>query len=74
MKISQVFKDFKGRKGRQVERRGDEVGEGAKWVTFLISLATCRYPGIKGLYPEPPEKGRLEFSPARNQTRPEPEF
>ena len=35
MKISQVFKDFKGRKGSQVERRG----EGAKWVAFLISLA-----------------------------------
>ena len=35
MKISQVFKDFKGRKGSQVERRG----EGAKWVAFLMSLA-----------------------------------
>ena len=39
MKISQVFKDFKGRKGSQVERRGEEVGEEAKWVAFQISLA-----------------------------------
>ena len=34
-----------------------------------LSDISCRYPGIKGLYPEPPEKGRLEFSPTRNQTR-----
>ena len=27
-----------------------------------------------GLYPGPPEKGGLELSPTRNQTRPEPEF
>ena len=27
-----------------------------------------------GLYPGPPEKGRLELGPTRNQTRPEPEF
>ena len=36
-----------------------------------LSDISCRYPGIKGLCPEPPEKGRLEFSPTRNQTRTE---
>ena len=39
-----------------------------------MSPATCRYPGVMGLYPGPPEKGGLELSPTRNQTRPEPEF
>jgi len=50
------------------------VGEGAKGVALQTSPATCRYPGIMGLYPGPPEKGGLELGPTRNQTRPEPEF
>ena len=75
MKISQVFKHFKGRKGSQVERRrGRRQEKGAKGVALQMSPATYRYPGIMGLYPGPPEKGGLELGPTRNQTRPEPEF
>ena len=36
--------------------------------------ATCRYSGVMELYPGPSEKGGLELSPTRNQTRAEPEF
>ena len=39
-----------------------------------MSPATCRYPGVAGLYRGPPEKGGMELSPTRNQTRIEPEF
>ena len=75
MKISQVFKHFKGRKGSQVERRrGRRRERGAKEVALQTSPATYRYPGIMGLYPGPPEKGGLELGPTRNQTRTEPEF
>ena len=75
MKISPTFKDFKGRKGSQVERRGWRTQErGAKGVALQMSPATCRYPGVMGLYPGPPEKGGLELGPTRNQTRTEPEF
>ena len=75
MKISQVFTDFIGRKGGQVERRQDRRQErGAKGVALQTFLATCRHPGIMALYPGPPEKGGLELSPTRNQTRTEAEF
>ena len=75
MKIPQVFKDFKGTKGSQVERRrGRRWERGTNRVALQTSPATCRYPGIMGLYPGPPEKGGLELGPTRNQTRPEPEF
>ena len=74
MKISQVFKDFKGRKGSQVERRGRRRERGAKGVALQTSPATCRYPDVTGLYPGPPEKGGLELGPTRNQTSTEPEF
>ena len=75
MKISQVFKHFKGRKGSQVERRrGRRRERGAKGVALQTSPSTCRYPGVMGLYPGPPEKGGLELGPTRNQTRTEPEF
>ena len=75
MKISQVFRDFKGRKGSQVERRrGKRRERGAKGVALQTSPATYRYPGVMGLFPGPPEKGGLELSPTRNQARPEPEF
>ena len=47
------------------------MGEGEKWVALQICPATCRYPGITGLYPGPPEKGALELTPTRNQARPE---
>ena len=74
-KISQVFKDFKGRERSQVERRrGRRREREAKGVALQMSPATCRYPGFMGLYPGPPEKGELELGPTRNQTRPEPEF
>ena len=75
MKISQVFEHFKERKGSQVERRrGRRRERGTKGVALQMSPATCRYPGIMGLYPEPLEKGRVKLSPTRNQTRTEPEF
>ena len=50
------------------------MGEGAKGVALQMSPATYRCPGVMGLFPGPPEKGGLELSPTRNQTRPEPEF
>ena len=75
MKISQIFKDFKEKKGNQVERRrGRRRERGAKGVALQTSPATYRYPGIMGLFPGPPVKGGLELGPTRNQTRPEPEF
>ena len=68
MKISQVFKDFKGRKGSQVERRrGRRLERVAKGVALQTSPATCRYPGVMGLYPRPPEKGGLELGPTRTE-------
>ena len=68
MKISQVFKDFKGEKRDQVERRGVRRWErGAKKVALQTSLAICRYPGITGLYPGPPKKGGLGLGPTRNR-------
>ena len=42
---------------------------GAKGVALQTSPATCRYPGVMGLYTGPPEKGGLELGPTRNQTR-----
>ena len=57
-----------------MKEEGGETGEGAKGVVLQTSPATCRYPGIMGLYPGPPEKGGLELGPTRNQTGPEPEF
>jgi len=74
-KISQVFKDFKGRKGSQVERRGGRRPEsGVKGVALQKSLAIYIYSGITGLYPRPPWNRRLELGPTRNQTRTESEF
>ena len=73
--MSQVFKDFKGRKGSQVERRrGSRRERRAKGVALQTSPATCRHLGITGLYPGPSEKGGLELDLTRNQTRTEPEF
>ena len=57
---------FQGRKGSQVERRR---GGGVKGVALKTSPATYRYPGVMGLFPGPPEKGGLELSPTRDQTR-----
>ena len=61
------LKDFKGRKRSQVERRGERRQEkGAKRVALQTSPVTCRYLGITGLYPGPPEKRGLKLSPTRN--------
>ena len=68
-KISQVFKGFKGRKGSQAERRRRRRERGAKGVALQTSPATCRHPGVTGLFPGLPEKGGLELGPTRNQTR-----
>ena len=69
------IKDFKGRKGSQVERRrGRRRERGVKGVALQTSPATYRHPGVMGLFPGPPEKGRLKLGPTRNQTRPESEF
>ena len=38
-------------------------------MALQTSPATCRYPGITGLFPGPPEKGGLELGPTRNQNR-----
>ena len=66
---------FQGRKGSQVERRrGRKRERGVKGVALQMSPATYRYPGIMGIFPGPPEKGRLELGRTRHQTRPEPEF
>ena len=69
MKISQVFKDFKGEKRDQIEIRWGRRWErrGAKKVVLQTSLAICRYPGITGLSPGPPRKGGLELGPTRNR-------
>ena len=68
MKISQVFRDFKGRKGSQVEKKGRRRRErGAKGVALQTSPAACRYPGVMGVYPGPPEKGGLELGPTRTR-------
>ena len=70
MKISQIFKDFKGRKGSQAERRtGRRWERGVKGVDLQTSPATCRYPGITGLYPGPPEK--RDWNSALLETRPD---
>ena len=62
MLISHVFKDFKGRKGGQVERRAE--GEGTKRVALQMSLTTCRCPG---LFPGLP--GREEGNSVLPETR-----
>ena len=51
------------------KKEGEEAGKGAKGVALQTSPATCRHPGITGLFPGLPEKGGLELGPTRNQTR-----
>ena len=63
-----------GKEARLKEEGGGGGRGGAKGVALQTSPATCRYPGVMGLYPGPPEKGRLELGPTRNQTKPESEF
>ena len=57
-KPSDVFKDFKRRKGSQVEKRRRRRRErGAKGEDLQTSPATYRHPGVTGLSPGLPEKG-----------------
>ena len=63
MEISQVFRDFKGGKGGQV--RGE--GGGTKRVALQMSLATCRHPGVMGLFPG--LLGREDGNSALSETR-----
>ena len=48
------------RKRRRRRRRRER---GAKGVALQTSPATCRHPGVTGLFPGLPEKGRLELGP-----------
>ena len=73
MEITWVFKE---RKRGQVEREGvgrDKMSnsrgekEEKKGGDLQTSPATCRYPGIMGLFPGPPEKGGLELGPTRTK-------
>ena len=73
IQVLTVLKVSKGGKEARL-KEGEKAGEGEKGVVLRTSLAACRYPRVMGLYPGPPEKGRLELGPTRNQTRPEPEF
>ena len=43
-------------------------------MALQTSPATCRYPGIVGLYLGPLQKGELELGPIRNQTRSKSKF
>ena len=68
------IKDFKGGKEARLKEEGGGGKGEAKGVALQTSPAAYRYPGVMGLFLGPPEKGGLELSPTRNQTRPEPEF
>ena len=74
MKISQVFKDFKGRKGSQVDRRsGRRQDRGAKGVASQMSPApadTRHY----GTLPWASREGRTVTWPYLKSHQTEPEF
>ena len=71
MKISQVFKHFKGRKGSQVERRrGRRQEKGCERGSLTDVSYHLQIPRHYGTYPRPSEKGGLGLGP----TRTEPEF
>ena len=57
-----------GKEARLKEEGGGGGRGGAKEVALQTSPATCRYPGVMGLYPGPPEKGGLELGPTRNNS------
>ena len=62
------IKDFKGGKEARLKEEGGGGGRGeVKGVALQMSPATCRYPGVMGLYPRPPEKGGLELGPTRTE-------
>ena len=72
--LSTNIKDFKGGKEARLKEGGGGGRRRAKGVALQTSPVAYRYPGVMGLFPGRPEKGGLELSPTRNQTRPEPEF
>ena len=47
-------RDFKGGKEARL-KEGGGGGRGGERVALQTSPATCRYPGVMGLYPGPPE-------------------
>ena len=51
-------KAWREKRGLKVEERKKRKG-----VALQTSPATCRYPGVTGLFPGPPEKGGLELRP-----------
>ena len=59
----------KGGKEARLKEEGGGGKGGAKGVALQTSPATCRHPGVTGLFPGLPEKGGLELGPTRNQTR-----
>lgn len=61
MEISQVFRDFKGRKGGQVERKG----EGGGTIGGLVDI-TC-HQALQD-FPLGFQAGRTGTQPSRNQT------
>ena len=58
----------KGGKEARLKEEGGGGKGGAKGVALQTSPATCRHPGVTGLFPGLPEKGGLELGPTRNQT------
>ena len=59
---------MEGKEARLTEEEGGG-GRGGKRGGLTDVSCHRRYPGITGLYPEPPKKGELELGPTRNQTR-----
>ena len=50
-------------RGGKEEKKEEEAGKGARGVALRTSPATCRHPGVTGLFPGLPENGGLELSP-----------
>ena len=76
MKISQVFKDFKGRKGSHVERRREKAGEGGKRGGLIDVSCHLQIPRRYQTLPWSSGEGRIGTQPYQkpDQTRMEPEF
>ena len=52
-------------RGGKEKEEEEEAGKGGKrgGLTLQTSPATCRHPGVTGLFPGLPEKGGLELRP-----------
>ena len=55
--------------GKEARLKEGGGGKGGQKGALQTSPATCRHPGVTGLFPGLPEKGGLELGPTRNQTR-----